>query len=137
MKDLKLTLTQSELENEIVNLINYDNVNSCTVEFRYIEESNGVTLNVVTNNPTHSNTFLFEQSWGISKEVALIQLINRLSGSLEINQNNYTVSWEIVGGTTQTSYFRGKDIYEVLDKFYHDKNKKNYIIFEIKLNPQS
>ena len=39
--------------------------------------------------------------------------------------------------TTHKSYFYCKDIYELLDKFFYDKKKENYVIYEIKLNPES
>ncbi|ETO17450.1 hypothetical protein RFI_19872 [Reticulomyxa filosa] len=36
-----------------------------------------------------------------------------------------------------TSHFYAQDIYQLLEKFFYDKNKDDYIIYKIQLNPNS
>lgn len=52
--------------------------------------------------------------------------------------NSYTIEWS---STTQKkrlkSYFYAKDEMAALNKFYHGKDKKDYTVFEVKLNPLS
>lgn len=125
-------------EKIITDFINENNSNRCTAEFVYApSEFFGVDLYVITHNPVHKNNFLFSKSWGVSEEDALERCMKSLDKIRKKSENNYTVTWEKVGGTTQNSYFSGKDIYEVLEKFLFQKNPEEYIIFNIKLNPIS
>lgn len=131
-----ITKTRSELETEIAKFIYIDNVNSCTVHFQYdMETNNGYALYVITHNPVHNNSFLYGKSWGITKEAALENFIKEHTVNNPKEVNSYTVNWQKIGDKAETSYFRGNDIYQILDKFYHNKNTKEYIIFEIRLNP--
>jgi len=53
-------------------------------------------------------------------------------------RNTYTIQWSIADNNElHTSYFAGKNIYEVLDKFYYNKAITGTIIFNISLNPLS
>ena len=134
----EILISKDELEKNIIKFIQTDNINRCVVEFVYAPgNSNGVDLFVITNNPVHGNPFLFSKSWGVTEEQALKNLIFSLEHPSKKEESTYTVTWEKVGGTTQNSHFSGNDIFEVLKKFYHEKNPKEYIIFNIKLNPIS
>ncbi len=127
-----------ELENIILNHINKNNSNKCTVDFVYSpSEHQGMDLYVITHNPVHKSNFLFSKTWGVSEFEALQKCVNNLGKPDKSSENNYTVTWEKVGGTTQNSYFTGQDVYDVLNKFYFQKIKEEYIIFNIKLNPVS
>ncbi len=136
-EDLKLTITIEEMENEILKFIELNNSNKCSVEFVYSpSEHLGIDLYIITHNPVHKNPFLFSKSWGVTEEDALKKACLMINKNKK-TENSYTVTWEKIGGTTQNSYFSGKNMHEVLDKFFFQKNQEEYIIFNIKLNPIS
>lgn len=127
-----------DLETRISSFIEKSNINHCSIEFVYAPGSNqGLDLYVITHNPIHKNSFLFLKTWGITEEIALENALFELNHPNKGNENSYTVTWEKIGNSTQNSYFSGYSIYEVLDKFYHNKNPKEYIIFGVQLNPIS
>jgi hypothetical protein len=135
---MEATTVKQDLEKQIIDLINKDNSNRCDAEFVYSPgDNNGIELFVITHNPIHKTPFLFSKSWGTTEENALVNLIQQLNHPKKKEENTFTVTWEKIGESTQNSYFVGNNIYEVLDKFYHGKNPKEYIIFNIKLNPIS
>ena len=70
-------------------------------------------------------------------ERALQKILEYLETSRKY-QNTYTLVWLKKGESkTRTSYFSGSDMKDVLDKFYHNKESEDYIIYEIRLNPES
>ncbi len=138
METTENKLSIEKLENIVINHINKNNSNKCTVDFVYSpSEHQGMDLYVITHNPVHKNNFLFSKTWGVSEFDALQKCVDKLDKPDKPSENNYTVTWEKIGGTTQNSYFTGIDIEEVLKKFYFQKVKEEYIIFNIKLNPIS
>jgi hypothetical protein len=53
-------------------------------------------------------------------------------------EDSYTLQWSKVGDQSlHTSYFRAKNIYEILDKFYFERDLNSYRIYSISLNPIS
>lgn len=135
---METTIIKQDLEKQIIELINKDNSNCCDVEFVYSPgDNNVIELFVITHNPIHKTPFLFSKSWGVTEEIALENLLKSLNNPKKKEELTFTVTWEKIGSTTQNSYFSGNDMYEVLNKFYHDKNPKEYLIFNIKLNPIS
>ena len=126
-----------ELENQIHKFIQEDNPSGNTVHFDYDEDIyHMIKLTVFTYNPIHRTTFVFLQGCGKTKESALKDALLRLSAFRKA-ENSYTVEWCETGKETHISYFKGRDILEVLDKFFYKKNKTEYQIFLIKLNPIS
>jgi hypothetical protein len=67
--------------------------------------------------------------------------LNKMQEYVQENKNTrstYTIQWAMEGiNDLHTSYFTGKNIYEVLDKFYYGKAITSTIIFNISLNPLS
>ncbi len=127
-----------DLESRIEKIIDEDNLPSCTVHFKYEPSiENTVELSIITHNPVHKTDFLLYKSWGLTEQLALESAYRYLSTHRNEEQV-FTVQWKRKGNTTtNTSYFSGHDMSEVLDKFYHGKNKREFIIFYIKLNPIS
>ena len=130
------SLSRTDLETEVAKLIYKDNINSCTVSFNYEPENHGIGLYVITHNPVHNTSFLFGKSWGLTEEGALENLLKSKIQNEKFVEHNYTIVWSSKTGVREEniSYFRDKDLYNVLDKFYHGKDKKNYIIWSIKLS---
>lgn len=96
----------------------------------------GVTkLDLITINPRHEQSFLYHTEKGIDK----VETLEKMLKYVLINnkeKNHYTVQWTKNGESElHTSYFRAKNIYEALDKFYYNRELNTYVIFNITLNP--
>ncbi|GAB4420701.1 MAG: hypothetical protein OHK0039_34590 [Bacteroidia bacterium] len=103
--------------------------------FNYVESAEGVGLELITINPKHDQSFLFHAVSGSDKQDALQKMVEYVLQNSK-QKSSYTVQWTQKGlGELHTSYFRARDIYEVLEKFYHGRDKDRYTIFSITLNP--
>lgn len=107
------------------------------IVFNYNEQDHLVHLEVITINPKHNQSFLFRKEDGISRMDALKKLIDYLDTTFQ-SENSYTIQWVKVGDSElHTSYFRAKNMQEVLDKFSYGRDINKYNIFSISLNPIS
>lgn len=105
--------------------------------FQFTEEQEKTILKLLTINPRHQQTFLLHTSVGFGQLDALNAMVDYVK-SLEQTKHTFTVQWSRSSDDElQTSYFRGKTLYEVLDKFYYGKEISDTIIFSISLNPLS
>ncbi|RMG70845.1 MAG: hypothetical protein D6722_08020, partial [Bacteroidetes bacterium] len=103
--------------------------------FNYTNVEAGVRLELITVNPKHDQSFLYHSIEAGSKEEALRQMSDYVVKNNQV-KNSYTVQWAQKGsGELHTSYFRARDIYGVLEKFYHGRDKGDFTIFSITLNP--
>ena len=124
-----------KLENKISRIIEEDN--SCSTHFEYQKRNGETELTIITYNPIHHEQFVLKKENADSVEHALKKVLEYLENSRK-QQNTYTLVWLRKGeNKTQTSYFSGSDMKDVLEKFYHNKESEDYIIYEIKLNPES
>ena len=102
--------------------------------FNYTEVEGGSKLELVTINPKHDQSFLFHSLVAKDKLSALNELFDYVSKHFRKEQS-YTVQWAQQQGELHTSYFRARDMFEVLEKFYHGRHRDDYIIFSVTLNP--
>lgn len=103
--------------------------------FNYKDGTETVTLELVTINPIHEQSFLLHKIKAITKTEALSKMKEYLFEHYK-NENSYTLQWiELGENELHTSYFRGKNIYDILDKFYYGREINSYKIFSITLNP--
>jgi len=128
----------SELEKihlEIARLLGLPREN---LVFEYIKEGDDKTiLRLITVNPRHKQSFLFHQESGFGEMDVLHKMLDYVK-THKHSKDSYTIQWSLKDGKElHTSYFRGKNIYEVLDKFYYGKDITSTIIFSISLNPIS
>lgn len=125
-------ITVARLQQEISQKLN---LNLEHLIFNYTALPEGVRLELITVNPKHDQSFLYHSTEAPSKEEALRRMSDYV---IKNNQakNSFTVQWTQKGiGELHTSYFRARDIYEVLEKFYHGQEKGDFTIFSITLNP--
>ncbi|NNC94486.1 MAG: hypothetical protein HKN92_02920 [Chitinophagales bacterium] len=105
--------------------------------FNYSSKDNHVDLDLITINPRHEQSFLYHSEIGIDK----IEALKKMMAYVEIHhqkENSYTIQWiELGEGELNTSYFRGKNMYDVLDKFFYQRDPNLYKIYSINLNPTS
>lgn len=53
-------------------------------------------------------------------------------------EGSMTIQWIKLGeDKLHTSYFRAKNMYEALDKFFYERDQAQYKIFSVSLNPVS
>jgi len=102
--------------------------------FNYTPEGDQVKLELITINPKHDQSFLFHALQAEDKITALRNLLDYVVQTFRKEQS-YTVQWAAKGGELHTSYFRARDMFEVLEKFYHGRVKEDYLVFNITLNP--
>lgn len=103
--------------------------------FDYTQDGDQVKLNLITINPRHDETFLFHTTEGEDKLSALQAMLEYVELK-HAKKQSYTVQWAQKGtADLQTSYFRARSMYEVLDKFFHGRNAEEYTVFSIQLNP--
>ena len=107
------------------------------VRFHFTEKDGHIQLTVFTKNPHHKQEFIYHTVTGLHKKDALQKMLAYAIGKNR-GENSYTIQWRKTGDTElHTSYFSGKNIYVVLDKFFSGKNMNNYIVFTVGLNPVS
>jgi hypothetical protein len=127
----------SELEKIHLSIANMLGLERSLLTFNYTNKDGKTTLELATSNPRHQQTFLFHTTIGFGEMDAL----NKMEEYVKENKNTrntYTIQWSVDGKTElHTSYFAGKNMYEVLDKFYYGKAITGTIIFNISLNPLS
>ncbi|MFY7788294.1 MAG: hypothetical protein ACOVQA_10515 [Thermoflexibacteraceae bacterium] len=103
--------------------------------FDFLQENNQTKLNLITVNRRHNQSFLFHSLIGIDKLDALQKMLEYVRTYKE-QENSYTLQWaEPNKKELQTSYFRAKNMYEALDKFYYGRDVNSITVFSIVLNP--
>jgi len=103
--------------------------------FEFDSIDGGWRLNLITINSAHSQSFLFHSTRGMDKVGALGEMLKYVLSYRE-KENSYTIQWAIRGTSfLETSYFRGKDISQILDKFYYGRDRNTIQIYAISLNP--
>jgi hypothetical protein len=128
---------QTELEKihgEIARLLGLDRNN---LKFEYVNENDKTSLHLLTVNPRHKQSFLFHTVQGFGEMDAVSKMLDYVKNQKPGN-STYTIQWSLKDDhELHTSYFRAKNIYEVLDKFYYGKDITGTLIFSISLNPIS
>lgn len=112
-------------------------IDSQNLIFNYKQKNETVRLDLVTVNPKHEQSFLFQTITGTDKIDALKKMLEYVSEHY-YNENSLTIQWIKIGeNKLHTSYFRAQNMYEALDKFYYGRDMGSYKIFSITVNPVS
>jgi len=105
--------------------------------FSYKSVNEVIQLDIITFNPRHSQSFLFHSVKALDKLEAAEKVLEYVNKHIQ-KEDSYTLQWIKIGEQNlHTSYFRAKNIYEVLDKFYFERDVNSYRIYSISLNPLS
>lgn len=105
--------------------------------FSYKTVNEVIQLDLITFNPRHSQSFLFHSVKALDKLEAANKVLEYVNKHYQ-KEDSYTLQWIKIGEQNlHTSYFRAKNIYEVLDKFYFERDVNSYRIYSISLNPLS
>ena len=141
------------LEAQIIKVLNEKNnwinviSSPVTVHFDYDQTSpNTCILRLITNNSSHNTAFILHQvklSCAIpmtAKAEALKVMLDYVKQDAKPKELlSYTVKWFNKNKVHKIiqSYFYGYTLLDVCEKFYFDKNKLDYVITNISLNPES
>lgn len=128
---------QSELDKRHVEIGKHLGLSMDLIQFNYSSKDGTTTLQLATRNPRHLQTFLYHTTTGFGELDALSKMEDYIKEN-KSGKNTYTIQWALNGESQlHTSYFTGKTIYDVLDKFYYNKAVTGTTIFSISLNPLS
>ena len=134
----EVLLEEIDLENQIKEILDDTQLYFDYATVDGLDDSESIRLDLITINQEHNQKFLFHAITGKAKVSILkemIQYIKEYKKHLEI----YAIEWKNMSSDDkiQTSWFRGNDIFDVLHKFYYDKEKSQFKIFKIKLMPEA
>ena len=102
-------------------------------EFQNIEGK--VKLDLITINPRHNQSFLFQSEIGVDKLDALKKMYEYVQ-SYKDKYGSYTIQWIAKGDNElHTSYFRASNMYDALDKLYYGRDINTITVFSVVLNP--
>lgn len=133
------------LEDEISRMIMSDN--GCTAHFDYsdsefkprlLKEGTKRKIIVLTYNSIKKETFLFKEVEANNDEEGLKEILN-YAKSHKDDYDSFTIVWTKKGvvNSSEKSYFYCKDLLEALEKFYFNKTREDYLIYEAKMNPRT
>lgn len=138
--------TKISIEDEISRTIMADN--GCTAHFQY-EDDNRVNMKgcenkpyprivtVMTYNPKTRETFLLKEVCS-KTDVEGLEEILKYTKSHKEDYNSFTVLWaKKDDGKQSASYFYCKDVLEAMEKFYFNKQREDYIIYEVKMSSKA
>jgi hypothetical protein len=137
---IEVLLKEIEFENQIRQLLNdtqiYFDYN--VVNINEVEQLPMFRLDLITINREHNHKFLFHSVTGASKVLLLKEMLRYIE-EYNRQQETYQIEWTHLKDLSkmQDSWFRGNDIFDVLNKFYYGKEKSQFKIFKIKLMPVS
>lgn len=124
----------AKLQKEIITRLGVSQENTI---FNFKQKNEVVRFDLVTINPKHEQSFLFHTVHGTDKVDALKKMIEYIDLHYP-SEGSMTIQWIKLGDNKlHTSYFRAKNMYEALDKFYYERDMNQYKIFSITLNPVS
>ena len=127
-KNLEIARYQKEIAD-------YIGLGPDSLVFNFDEAGPVTKLFVITLNPRHNQSFLFQQTSGSDKADALRAMLDYVKTYKE-RTGSYTIQWSARGeGSLQTSYFRAKNIMEALDKLFFDRDPNSITVFSVTLNP--
>jgi hypothetical protein len=127
-------LETARLQKEIGDYIGMGQDNM-VFNFEQSADGKSTKLFLITVNPRHNQSFLFESTEGSDKLDALRNMLDYVRNYKE-RSSSYTIQWSARGDHgLQTSYFRAKNILEALDKLFYDRDPNSITVFSVILNP--
>jgi len=103
--------------------------------FDYTTEGNTTTVNLITVNTRHNQSFLFHSEKGVDKLDALKKLYEYVR-EFRARDNSYTIQWTAKGEEgLHTSYFRAASVYDALDKLYFGRDLNALTVYSVVMNP--
>lgn len=114
---------------------NHLGLSSNALIFEYANVEGRTKLDLITINPRHHQSFLFQSVQGFDKIEALNKMLNYVKHYKE-KESSYTIQWIVKGDKElHTSYFRASSVYDALDKLYYGRDSNTITVFSVVLNP--
>jgi len=130
---------QCDLQREIRKRIKGDNGADC--EFFYENENKLTYLTVVTINPKHQEMFTLHQTHGYKDSIGCLDEVMAYLDNIHRSDSGiipYKVSWcKLNENNRNESTFYVKNLQELTDKFYENKNVDDYVIQSVVMLPMS
>ncbi|TAE43879.1 MAG: hypothetical protein EAZ44_02850 [Cytophagia bacterium] len=136
---IEVLLQEIDLENQIRNLLDDTQI---YFDYNIVPNLNGqyplIKLDLITINKEHNHKFLFHSNQGTSKMSILQEMIIYID-EYKKQQETYAIEWADIKipNRIEISWFKGNDIFDILNKFYYTKEKSQFKIFKIKLMPEA
>ncbi len=141
-----------ELEDRISKVVFNDNKRSVRFDYKTLEYE--VSINRVesgqpeyrpvskkqvfayTHNTENDETFILKIVTADTFESGLKEILQYVENHKK-SMSSFTVKWAKKGNgsKSESSYFYCEDMVEVMTKFFEGKDRADYIIYEVKLNP--
>ena len=126
---------QEEMQGLRAEIARYLSIDLSLLTFELSQEGEKHVLRLVTTNLRHQQSFLYHTVDGFGELDTLHKMLGYIKAKRP-EKSTYTIQWSLrEEKELHTSYFRGKDLYEVLDKFYYGKDINATLIFSVSLNP--
>ena len=110
---------------------------SSDLMFEYSNFEGKTKLDLITINPRHAQSFLFNSETGSDKVDALKKMLFYVQ-NFKAKENSYTIQWVASGQhDLNTSYFRAGNILDALEKLYYGRDRNTLTVFSVVLNPVS
>jgi hypothetical protein len=131
----------AEIDNELEviqgQIAQYIGLSADQLIFSFKQKDAVTRLDLITISPIHDQSFLFHTTKATDKKDALQKMLEYIKQSFS-KEDTYTIQWKKIGDQSlHTSYFRGKLISEILEKFYYERDENSYKIYSVILNPIS
>ena len=124
----------NKLENK---LGTYIGAKSTELIFKYQEQDKETTLDVITVNPKHNQSFLFHSVIATSKVDSLYKMLEYIK-SYRDRESSFTIQWSLKESSElNTSYFRAANLQAAVEKFYFERDINTTVVFSVVLNPIS
>ncbi|MGK0277373.1 MAG: hypothetical protein ACI9RU_000124 [Litorivivens sp.] len=135
-KLFSMTIDQHvELANLQKELSSYIGLGDNSLVFNFEEHDNRFSLHLITVNPRHNQSFLYNTTEGLTKVDALRMMLTYVQDQKN-KEHSYTIQWSLQGKKSlHTSYFSAKNILGALDKLYYDRDPNVITVFNVALNP--
>ncbi|WP_245701802.1 hypothetical protein [Roseivirga misakiensis] len=105
------------------------------LSFEFVATEGKIKLDMITINPRHNQSFLFQSEIGIDKLDALRKMLDYVK-SYKDKYNSYTIQWIAKDESElHTSYFTASNMYDALDKLYYGRDINTITVFSVVLNP--
>ncbi|MDX1903321.1 MAG: hypothetical protein SFU27_04110 [Thermonemataceae bacterium] len=136
----EVLLQEIELENQIRELLNDTQI---YFDYNLVPDKLDakiplIKLDLITINREHNQKFLLHSTKGYNK-ISILEDMMVYINDFKKKQETYELEWIDAkhNEKVQTSWFRGNDIFDILQKFYYDKKQSRFKILKITLMPET
>jgi hypothetical protein len=129
--------SKDELSDLQTQIARYISIGKENLTFKSERKKGKCSLQLITFNPLHAQSFLFHATAADSELEAHRQMLKYVKFHKE-EESSYTIQWMIIGeNKLHTSYFRASNVLGALEKLYFNRDPNSITVFSVMLNPIS